>query len=199
MQRLAYPFPLFLDQHGALLDAGKIYVGTPGNDPEASPLTVYWDVSATIPAAQPLRTRGGVVVNNGAPAVVYIPDGDYSQRVRDSDGNQVSYSRSTNATLGTSFQPLDPDLTEIAALGTTSFGRALLTLSDAAAMRSAAGIIASLALTGGTLTGNILRSGAGPHLYHTDGSMVSGRLFVTAAGGADPTSQDGDIWLELAP
>ncbi len=38
-------------------------------------------------------------------------------------------------------QPLDSDLTAIAALSTTSFGRALLTLADAAAMRTTAGTV----------------------------------------------------------
>lgn len=37
-------------------------------------------------------------------------------------------------------QPLDSDLTAIAALSTTSFGRALLTLADAAALRTSAGL-----------------------------------------------------------
>lgn len=40
--------------------------------------------------------------------------------------------------LGSTFQPLDSDLTAIAALSTTAFGRALLTLTDAAAQRAGA-------------------------------------------------------------
>lgn len=42
--------------------------------------------------------------------------------------------------LGTTFQPLDSDLTAIAALTTTSFGRAFLALADAAATRTAIGL-----------------------------------------------------------
>ncbi len=38
-------------------------------------------------------------------------------------------------------QPLDSDLTAIAALATTSFGRALLTLADAAALRTTGGLV----------------------------------------------------------
>jgi hypothetical protein len=38
-------------------------------------------------------------------------------------------------------QPLDSDLTAIAALATTTFGRALLALADAAALRSTAGLV----------------------------------------------------------
>lgn len=41
--------------------------------------------------------------------------------------------------VDTNFQPVDTDLTSIAALATTSFGRSLLTIADAAALRTAAG------------------------------------------------------------
>lgn len=54
-----------------------------------------------------------------------------------------------------------------------------------------------LMLAGGTVAGNIVRSAAGPHLYHVDAAFGSGRVFVTAAGAADPTSAPGDIWIEL--
>lgn len=45
------------------------------------------------------------------------------------------------AGLPTTYQPLDSDLSAIAALSTTSFGRALLTLANAAALQSAAGLV----------------------------------------------------------
>ncbi len=44
------------------------------------------------------------------------------------------------AALSSVYQPLDSDLTAIAALSTTSFGRNLLALADAAALRTAAGL-----------------------------------------------------------
>lgn len=60
----------------------------------------------------------------------------------------------------TDAQPLDSDLTAIAALSTTSFGRALLALADAAALRTAAGLgtmatqnANGVAITGGALAG----------------------------------------------
>jgi hypothetical protein len=201
MQRLQYPFPIFSDQAGNLLDAGKVYIGTASNDPEQSPITVYWDLAGTLPATQPLRTRGGLIVNNGAPAVVYIPATDYSMRVRDSGGNQVQYAATTTdigGSSGASYQPLDDDLTAIAALTTTAFGRSLLTQADATAVKTLLGIVTGLALTGGTVSGNILRQGAGPHIYHNDPAMTSGRIFITAVGAADPTSLPGDIWLQVA-
>ncbi|HEV2124931.1 MAG TPA: hypothetical protein VGW38_19455, partial [Chloroflexota bacterium] len=180
-----------------LLDAGYIYIGVKGADPQVSPLTVYWDEAKTQVAAQPLRTRGGFIVNGATPAFVWVDAADYSQRVKDADGNLVSYTASALEAGATpqAYQPLDADLTAIAALVTTTFGRSLLELANAAALRSAAGIVDSIPAAGGTVGGNIIRSGAGPHLYHNNSAMTSGRVFVTAIGAADPTSLPGDIWI----
>jgi hypothetical protein len=53
------------------------------------------------------------------------------------------------AALSTVYQPLDSDLTAIAALSTTSYGRAFLALADAAAGRTALGLgTAAVAATG---------------------------------------------------
>lgn len=192
------PFPLFLNARGDLLDGGYIYIGDPDENPETSPKACFWDEDLTIAASQPLRTRGGYIVNGAAPARVYTAGDDYSIRTKDSDGSTV-HSVATIKIDATAYQPLDSDLTAIAALATTSFGRNLLILADAAALRSAAGIVSSLPLTGGTVTGNITRSSAGPHLYWADSGMASGRVFQTDNGAADPTSLDGDIWLEKVP
>lgn len=198
MPQVANPFPQFNDLQGALLDAGSIYIGTAKADPEVSPVQCYWDTGLSIPATQPLQTRGGVIVNNGAPSQVYVGASDYSMRVRDADGGLVWYVESANGGAAVSYQPLDADLTAIAALTTQSFGRSLLTAATAAAARALLGIANWLATTGGTVTGNILRSGAGPHIYHTDGTLTSGRILITDAGASDPCTTDGDIWIELA-
>lgn len=200
MQRLINPLPQFLDSRGALLDGGSIYIGTAGQNPETSPKTVYWDSALSQVASQPLRTLGGHIINGETPAQIFLADGDYSLRIRDADGSMVANVTSVaTATAGSEGgddeQPQDSDLTAIAALTTTAFGRNLLTLANAAALRSAAGIPDSLALTGGTVTGNIVRAGAGVHPYFADAAMTGGRIYVTAAGASDPTSQPGDIWL----
>jgi hypothetical protein len=203
LQRLTNLTPMFLDARGDLLDAGKIYIGTSGLDPETSPISVYWDSALTQIAAQPLRTLGGAIVNGEAPANVYFADGDYSQRVRDNDGVQIPAYTFTSASAvtgvsgggGAAYQPLDSDLTAIAALATTPYGRALLTLANQAALQAAVGNT-GLPLTGGTVSGNIVRSGAGVHAYFADPAITGGRIFITAVGAADPTSQPGDIWLQ---
>jgi hypothetical protein len=199
MQRIDYPLPLFLDLHGALLDAGYIYIGVANADPEVSPLACFWNSGLTTPAAQPFRTRGGYIVNSGLPSNVYTAATDYSIRIRDADGNLISYIPSAQAGAGAAYQPLDSDLTAIAAQGTQPFGRSLLNAASAMAARALLSLGNYLASSGGTVTGNIVRSGAGPHLYHATGAYTSGKLYTTNAGAADPTSADGEIWLELAP
>ena len=196
MQRVGNPFPIWLDQHGALIDGGKIYIGVANGDPELSPLQVYWDAALTIPATQPLRTRGGVIVNNGAPAVAYISEADYSTRIRDANGSLVAYAKAkTDLGASAAYQPLADALTTLAATAPSAIGLDILEASDAAAVKALLGIVASLAQTGGTVSGNITRQGAGPHLYHNDPALTSGRVYLTAAGAPDPTSNPGDIWI----
>jgi hypothetical protein len=181
-----------------LLDAGSIYVGVAGGDPEAFPIPLYLDEALTIPIPQPLRTLGGVIVSGANAVFVYTAAADYSIRVRDANGLLVSYvpSVAVASEAGPTYQPLDSDLTAIAALSTTAFGRSLLTLANAAALKAATGVADALPLTGGTVAGNILRTGAGVHVYHADPAMTGGRIYVAPAAGADPTSQPGDIWIK---
>ncbi len=186
---------MFLDRLGNLLDGGAVYIGTEGDDPELSPVTTYLDQALTIVAPQPLSVIGGILSYDGNPKQFYIAGDNYSIRVRDSDGAEVVYLASAKFDE-TAFQPLDSDLTAIAALSTTAFGRALLTQASGSAVRSYIGAVDPIPAAGGTTTGNITRSGGGSHLYHTNSSLTSGRVFVTVNGAADPTSQPGDIWLE---
>lgn len=84
------PFPLFTSITGAPLNLGYVYIGIEDQDPETNPKQAYWDAALAIPAAQPLRTDGGYIVNAGNPNAVYV-DGAFSIRVRDKNGVQVFY------------------------------------------------------------------------------------------------------------
>lgn len=95
-------FQVFVELDGTALEGGQIYIGVPYEDPEASPLTVYWDDALTIPAAQPLRTSGGVIVDNGSPRDVFAPQSTYSIRVRDRAGRVVWYKPVTGGELAAS-------------------------------------------------------------------------------------------------
>jgi len=194
MQKVGNPIPLFLDARGLLMDAGKIYLGEANADPQTNPIVAYWDEALTIVAEQPLRTLGGRIVNVTNPASVFIAEADYSMRITDFDDVLVDYSPSVFAD-SSSFQPLDGDLTTISGQANTPYGLALLTLANQAALATATGIPNPLPLTGGTVTGAINRQGAGAYVYWGATGFTGGRLFLTAAGAADPTSQPGDVWF----
>jgi hypothetical protein len=199
MTKVANPLPLYLDGRGALLDAGYVYVGAANTNPETvgNRLALFWDKEKTITAPQPLRTLGGVVVNGENPAFVFLAEANYSMTIKDADGILVLYVPSAMDTgdPAASYQPLDADLTAIAELATTAYGRNFLVMPNQAALKSATGIPDCLPLAGGTVSGNILRQGSGAHLFHATAGLANGRIFLTATGAADPTSQPGDIWL----
>lgn len=69
------------------------------------------------------------------------------------DGNSSAAFATAGHNHDATYQPLDSDLTAIAALTTTVFGRALLALADAAALRTAADV--GSASVGGDLTGTV--------------------------------------------
>lgn len=193
MQRVSNPVPLFLDARGTLLDSGKIYLGVANGDPQTDPIQAYWDPDLTIPAEQPLRTLGGMIVNGTNPGFVYVAEDDFSIRVLDAFDVLVSYSPSLFI-AGVNYQPLDSDLTKIAAQANTTYGLALLTLANQAALKTATGIPDPLPKIGGTVSGPITRQGAGVYPYWNDAAMTGGRIFITAEGASDPTSQPGDVW-----
>lgn len=87
---VAFPFELYTDTAGKPIDAGFVYVGVANADPVVSPVPVFWDAALTIPATQPLRTTGGYVSRNGAPANFFCAT-DYSIRICDKTNTQIFY------------------------------------------------------------------------------------------------------------
>lgn len=80
------PVNQFFDSDGTPLDAGYIYIGTTGANPETTPQAVYWDKAGTIPAAQPLRTLNGYPARDGAVSKFYTATKNYSITVKDKRG-----------------------------------------------------------------------------------------------------------------
>lgn len=82
------PFPLFTDTDGDSLENGNIYIGEPGLNPIVNPLTVYWDALLTVPAVQPIKTKGGYPVHSGSPGKLYCST-NYSILVQNKNGTLV--------------------------------------------------------------------------------------------------------------
>lgn len=79
------------DSTGRPLDYGMVYFGEPNKDPEFNPINVYFDEALTIPAAQPVRTKGGFLNTNGDMMEVYAAETVYSVKVLDNYGRKVFY------------------------------------------------------------------------------------------------------------
>jgi hypothetical protein len=108
------------------------------------------------------------------------------------------------ATAATTYQPLDSDLTAIAALSTTTFGRSQLTQADAATARSnlgaaAAGAIGSSGLTMATarmLGRSTASAGAAEEITVGSGlSLSGGTLSATGGGGGAFTGYAVGNWI----
>lgn len=221
-KRVGNPLPFFTDKRGLPLDGGRLYIGEVNEDPQLSPLTIYLDELCSIPIAPPLLIVGGLATNDGNPAFFYVAEDTFSMRVRDRDGGEMFYFPDA-VVEETRWQPKSAALDAIAEIAATNYGRGLLaladpaalrsyvglvataygqgllSLADAAALRSYAGIVAALPLTGGTVSGSIRRENGGPFLFHANDLYASGRVFITPAGTPDPTTEVGDIWIELEP
>lgn len=115
------PFPFYVDLNGNSLDAGQIFFGVANQNPETSPIQVYWDLAGTQPAAQPIRTVSGYPVRSGTPALVYAAT-DYSLTVRDQRGRLIFYVP-TSADVNSILQ-LQAQITQlIADLASTADGK----------------------------------------------------------------------------
>jgi len=96
MLAIEAPYPQYFDKDGSPLDEGYLYFGVANQNPETSPITVYWDSAGTQPAVQPLRTMNGYIVRNGSAAHVFA-NGDYSLTVRDKRGRLLPSDASSAA------------------------------------------------------------------------------------------------------
>jgi len=81
-------YPIFTDIDGQPLEDGYVWIGVANLAPIVNPITVYWDAALTIPAVQPIRTRGGYPINSGTPARLYV-NSNYSIQVQNKNGSVV--------------------------------------------------------------------------------------------------------------
>jgi hypothetical protein len=90
-------------------------------------------VDNTADAAKPVSTAQSAAISAAQAAAIAAAAADATTKANAAEAAAI-------AAIGP-VQPLDADLTAIAALTTTSFGRTFLTLADAAATRSALGLV----------------------------------------------------------
>ena len=83
------PFRVFTDVDGDPLEDGYIYVGAVNQNPQAVPISVFWDSALTIPAAQPIRTLGGYPSRTGTPSRMYVAESQYSISVTNKNGTLI--------------------------------------------------------------------------------------------------------------
>lgn len=95
------PFTIITDTDGTALDNGYVYIGTVNTDPEANPVTVYWDIDLAIPAAQPIRTINGYFSRSGSPGKLYVDTTDYSITVRNKNSVLLYSSLANSDVLAT--------------------------------------------------------------------------------------------------
>jgi hypothetical protein len=84
----ARALPFFADLYGSPLESGSIYIGQPGLDPIAYPITVFSDSARTAALAQPIRTVHGRAVSGGSQVHMFCPI-PYSITVLDAAGRVV--------------------------------------------------------------------------------------------------------------
>ncbi|HFD0357493.1 TPA: hypothetical protein ACF00A_003514, partial [Acinetobacter nosocomialis] len=87
--KIQTPYPLFSDIDGHPLDAGYIYIGEAGKNPEVYPIPVFWDEALSIPAAQPVRTRNGYLSYYGRAGKLYVSGERCSITVRNKRGKII--------------------------------------------------------------------------------------------------------------
>lgn len=98
--RVSTPFPIYNDTDGTPLDAGFVFIGEKGKNPTVSPIAIFYDAALTMPAENPLRTRNGYVVRNGAPREVFTADPIVSILVQNKQKIAVWSSASINLNPG---------------------------------------------------------------------------------------------------
>jgi len=150
-----YTAPLKLMEHGASLTAPS-----PPNTAIALTRSAADALYTTLAATAALDVRvTDLEAGTGTDTVLGDSDGvgvSDSSDLWVSDGTPAGAVDLTpyalTATIAAGYQPLDSDLTSLAALASTTFGRGLITTVDAAGLRTSAGL-GTLATQSGTFSG----------------------------------------------
>jgi hypothetical protein len=99
----------------------------------------------------------------------------------------------TIASAASAYQPIDSDLTAIAALNTTSFGRSTLTTANASALRTLAGLGTAATRDVGQAAGNVLELSSSAQITVGDGTNQGRIIFASNAGDVDLRNEAGQL------
>ena len=149
------------DHHRALATAVEAVEAELGTDPSGSEATVKARIAATETVANAaaakasnlsdLASASSARTNLGLGGAALLAVGTTAGTVAAGDDSRITGALSAT-TAASTYQPLDADLTAIAALSTTSFGRSLLTLANAGALLAAGLVVNTVAAAGTTET-----------------------------------------------
>jgi hypothetical protein len=117
------PYPLFNDVDGQPLEGGRVWVGLPGLDPKTNQKDIFWDEDLTIPAAQPVATKGGYPQFAATPRRFFC-DGDYSILVENRYGVPVYGAQSNN--IPSFYAARSVDVCSVRDFGAPGTGNAVL-------------------------------------------------------------------------
>ena len=192
------------DHHRALATAVEAIETELGTDPSGSEATVKARIAATEVVANAALTPAAAAaayqpLDSDLTAIAALSTTAYGRALlalADAAAGRTALGLGTAATAATgdfdaagaaaaaqaASQPVDSDLTAIAALTTTSYGRAFLALADAAAGRTALGLGGAATLSVGTTAGTVAAG---------DDSRITGALSsATAASTYQPLDSD---------
>lgn len=102
LNRLPNPYLFFTETDGSALDAGYIYIGQEGTNPELTQIAVYSDYDMQSPIPQPIRTVAGKPAYNGNLINVFPSSSLISITVRNKNNELVFsdlYFSNNNAAL----------------------------------------------------------------------------------------------------
>lgn len=180
------PFEIFTDVDGNPLEDGFIFIGQTGLNPIGNPVSTFFDAALTVPAVQPIRTKGGYASNAGAPSRIFIAETSYSTLVRNKNNFQILLSLTSPATslIGPA-SSTDNELPLFnGASGNSLKGSGAIVTSAGLALLDDATAAAQRTTLGATSVGSAVFTAA---------NSAAARTAIGAVIGTDVQAQDADL------
>lgn len=156
-----------------------------------TPITTYNARTAGSANTNPLIADAG-----GRFDEIWIEDGQTIKWVlANATGDTTGLPSVDNFLIAAAPPDTDPDLDDFLTDASSDPLPVALGGTGSTSAANAAAALGILPLAGGTMSGNITRSGKGIHPYFNAAAMTGGQIYIQAIG-ADPTSNPGDAVYE---